>query len=170
MGASAGDLETFVVGKLHLIQSAVLRLLNFFPTDQNATYNSAEYNRLTHQEYDHIQDFHALHYHLASAVKTDFWKMVDVGNVPERLVHKLDLFKRRGAIPFYEGETLSAGIWMSFMFGNNVWPERCDPLIAGMDQSWIKQQLDKMKQVTDDAAKAMPSQSEYLEKIFLERR
>ncbi|RYG06296.1 MAG: hypothetical protein EOO07_29215 [Chitinophagaceae bacterium] len=166
IGDAAGNLENFVVGNVHVVQSAVLRLLALFPNHRNAEHCAAEYNRLTHQEYDHISDFHSLHYHLARGMPTDFWKAAAQSELSERLTHKLELFKARGSIAFYEGETLSPGVWTSFLMGNGIWPERYDPLTDSMGDVWIDQQLNKMKHVINEAATVMPFQADYLHKML----
>lgn len=164
IGNSAANPDQLAAGKLHLVQSAVLRLLNLFPSHINATFNRAEYNRLTHLELDHIEDFHALHYQLAKTQATEYWQKISRIQLSDRLLHKLELFKRRGVIAFYEGETFPSCVWISLLLGNGFWPQRFDPLVQTMGSLWIVQQLDKMKKMMRSAADAMPTQAMYLNK------
>lgn len=164
IGESAGNLDVLGAGKLHLVQSAVLRFISLFPAQIAAEFNSAEYNRLTHREYDHIEDFHVLHYQLAATQDTAYWQQLARITLSDRLLHKLELFKKRGLVAFYEGETFSSGVWTSLLLGNGFWPQRYDPLIQLMDSHWIEQQLEKMKKMMRSAAEAMPTQSAYLYK------
>lgn len=162
IGESAGNLDVLGAGKLHLVQSAILRFISLFPAQIAASLNAAEYNRLTHLEYDHIEDFHTLHYQLAATQDTAYWQQLVRVTLSERLLHKLELFKKRGLVAFYEGETFSAGVWTSLLLGNGFWPQRYDPLIHSMDSQWIQQQLEKMKKMMRSAVEAMPTQSAYL--------
>ncbi|AQT60506.1 tryptophan 7-halogenase [Cellvibrio sp. PSBB023] len=172
LGEAAGSMGPLGAGHLHLVQSALLRFLQLLPAHLPAHYNAAEFNRLTHLEYDHIEDFHALHYYLAannrhakaSNAKTnnDFWQNIHTNPLTDRLAYKLELFKQRGHIPFYEGETFSAGMWTSLLLGNGYWPERTNPLINTMDAHWVEQQLESMKKRIAAAANAMPEQALYL--------
>lgn len=162
IGESAGNLDVLGTGKLHLVQSAVLRFISLFPAQVSAGFNTAEYNRLTHLEYDHIQDFHVLHYQLAATQDTAYWQQLARVTLSDRLLHKLELFKKRGLVAFYEGETFSSGVWTSLLLGNGFWPQRYDPLIQSMDSRWIEQQLEKMKKMMRSAAEVMPTQSAYL--------
>lgn len=164
IGKAACNPDQLAIGKLHLVQSATLRLLSLFPSKINSVFNRAEYNRLTHLELDHIEDFHALHYRLAGTQVSDFWKKVARSSGSDRLLHKLELFKKRGVIAFYEGETFPPCVWVSLLLGNGFWPQRCDPLIQSMDSQWIEQQLEKMKKMMCSAVEAMPTQSMYLHK------
>lgn len=164
MGDAAGNVDVLGTGKLHLVQSAVLRLLGLFPQQSDAEFNPVEYNRLTHLEYDHIEDFHALHYQLANTQRSDYWQQVARMKLSDRLLHKLELFKARGLIAFYEGETFSPGVWTSLLLGNGFWPQNYDPLIRTMDSSWIEQQLIKMKNMIHAAAESMPLHADYMSK------
>jgi tryptophan 7-halogenase len=164
IGASACNPDQLSIGKLHLIQSAVLRLISLFPSKINSLFNSAEYNRLTHLELDHIEDFHALHYRLAKTQVTEYWRQTAGAQLSDRLVHKMELFKQRGLIAFYEGETIPPGVWASLLLGNGFWPKRYDPLVNGVDHKSIDQQLEKMKTMMVSAAEKMPSQLNYLYK------
>lgn len=164
IGESAGNLDVLSAGKLHLVQSAILRFIGLFPAQIEAKFNAVEYNRLTHLEYDHIEDFNVLHYQLAATQDTAYWQQLAGVTLSDRLLHKLELFKKRGLVAFYEGESFSAGVWTSLLLGNGFWPERYDPLIRSMDSQWIAQQLEKMKKMMRSAAEAMPTQSAYLNK------
>jgi tryptophan halogenase len=139
----------------------MLRLISLFPKQINAVFNPLEYNRLTHLEYDHIEDFHVLHYQLANH-GTEYWQQVAKATLSDRLIYKLELFKDRGLVAFYEGETFSSGVWTSLLLGNGFWPHRHDPLVFSMDSEWIDQQLKKMKKMIHSAADAMPAQKDYL--------
>ena len=162
IGHSAANPDVVSIGKLHLVQSAVLRLLSVFPSRLDTTFNSAEYNRLTHLELDHIEDFHTLHYHLAGTKAGEYWQAIACAKLSDRLRHKLELFRRQGIIPFYEGETFSAGVWASLLLGNGYWPQACTPLVDHQDQAWVTQQLEKMKAVIASAVAQMPSHAGYL--------
>lgn len=164
IGNSAANPDQLAAGKLHLAQSAALRLLNLFPSHINATFNRAEYNRLTHLELDHIEDFHALHYQLAKTQVTDYWQKIARIQLSDRLLHKLELFKKRGIVAFYEGETFPSCVWISLLLGNSFWPQRFDPLIQTMDSQWIEQQLEKMKKMMRSAAESMPAHSAFMYK------
>ena len=163
IGQAACNPDQLAAGKLHLAQSAVLRLLSLFPAQVDAVFNRAEYNRLAHLELDHIEDFHALHYQLALVPGADYWQTIARAQLSDRLLHKLELFKARGLIAHYENETFSAGIWASLLLGNGFWPQRCDPLVRSMDQTWIDQNLEKMKTMMKSAADAMPMHADYLQ-------
>ncbi|HEY8940984.1 MAG TPA: tryptophan 7-halogenase [Cellvibrio sp.] len=161
IGRSAGHTENFVVGKLHLVQSAVLRFLKLFPSDLVNGWQQQEYNRLTQAEFAHLADFHALHYHLANDVSSVFWREA-AGHMSDSLQHRLRLFHERATIPFYENETVSSGMWSSLLLGCRFSVASYNPLINLVDSKWVNEQLTKMQRLMAQAAGAMPSHAEYL--------
>lgn len=167
IGESSGYLESFVVGKLHLVQSSILRLLSLFPGVGDCSENRDEYNRLTEIEFEHISDFHSLHYKFAKAIDSPFWRTANAANLSERNQCRLTLFRQRGTVPFYENETISTSMWASFLLGNHVIPSRNDPLVDVMDPEWVSNQLDKMKKLMLSAAQAMPTQAQYLKRLTM---
>ncbi len=177
LGTAAGDLGALGASTLHLLQSALRRFLHLFPAQLPSIENAAEFNRLTHLEYDHIEDFHSVHYRLAAKAAMEvsthenipYWHGLHTTPYPDRLAYKLELFLQRGQIPFYEGETFSSGVWASLLLGNNCWPERTTPLIYTMTPDEIQQELASIKKAMYTAADAMPSQRAYLQQHLYHR-
>lgn len=165
IGQSAGYAENFVVGKLHLVQSAVLRFLKLFPSDLVNGWQQQEYNRLTQAEFANLADFHALHYHLANDVSSVFWREAAC-HMSDSLKHRLRLFRERATIPFYENETVSSGMWTSLLLGCRFSVASYNPLINLVDSEWVNEQLTKMQTLMAQAADAMPSHAEYLNALI----
>ncbi len=161
-GRAAGYLQDFVIDQLHLVQSAALRLVTLFPATKQYEINSKEYNRLTMLEYQHIIDFHQLHYKSIRDLKSPYWEYVNNTVMTHGLAHRLSTFSKRGVLPFYEGETLSPGTWASFLLGANFWPEAYDPIVDAGDVQWITEQLIKMRKMMSDAAQTIPLHHDYL--------
>lgn len=163
LGLAAGDIQEFGLSSLALAQSAALRFVNLFPVNANSHQLAREYNRLTHIEYDHVTDFHALHYELFDVPKTPFWKHAKTRSVSTRLDYRLTTFAKTGRMPFYEGDPFSEDAWISLLLGADFWPENYDILIKNLNPKWILEQLDKMYGMTESASSSMPMLSEYLE-------
>lgn len=165
IGESSKNPGNFLVGKSHLTQSAILRVLSLFPVSTDSCYQQQEYNRLTHLELDHISDLHRLHVYLCGTGDSAFWHSVKATQASKRLEYKLQAFKARGIIPFYEGETFSSGIWASLLLGSNYWPDRHDPMVLNIESSWINQQLNKIQKMIVEAADVMPEIGDYLSRF-----
>lgn len=137
MGNAAGNLGRLGVSNFHLVQSAVLRLIDLFPDTSllhKADYSSRdEYNSLTLEEYKRIQDYHSAHFAIpamqSNSKASDFWHDYKQVTLPESLEHKLALFKETGRIPFYERETFSTDIWISLFIGLGWHADSYDALL-----------------------------------------
>lgn len=137
MGNAAGNLGRLAVSNFHLVQSAVLRLIDIFPDTsllRNGDYSSRdEYNSLTLEEYKRIQDYHSAHFAIpaiqSNSNASDFWQDYKQVTLPESLEHKLVLFKKTGRIPFYERETFSTDVWISLFIGLGWHADSYDALL-----------------------------------------
>ena len=63
IGLSSGFLEPLESTSIHMVQSALARLMEGFPSRRPDAAARDAYNRRTHEEYDGVRDFLAVHYH-----------------------------------------------------------------------------------------------------------
>lgn len=129
IGDAATALEPLEWTNLHLAHSAIDRIVAMLPARDCAPVELAEYNRQCAAEADRVRDFLALHY-TASDRPEPFWRAVAEVAPPPSLAHSLAQFRARGRLPFYEEETFAKDSWLAVLIGQNVRPERDDPLIA----------------------------------------
>jgi tryptophan halogenase len=72
-GLAAGFFEPIESTHIHLIQTAVARIVAFFPHAGLNAADIAEYNAQTQFEYERIHDFIMLHYHATRRDDSPFW-------------------------------------------------------------------------------------------------
>ncbi|AND70944.1 hypothetical protein ATSB10_34900 [Dyella thiooxydans] len=161
IGLSAGFLEPLESTSIHLIQTAITRLLALFPDRDFDAVTTAEFNRLTGAEYERIRDFLILHYH-ANTRDEPMWRHVATMEIPEPLAYKLAHFRGHGRLVAESLELFQNPNWLAVMVGQEVWPERHDPLAdlrTGVDAA---SRLASLRQVIAEVAAAMPTQREYI--------
>lgn len=127
VGLSSGFLEPLESTSIHLIQSAVVRLLKLFPhkgIDQSVI---DLYNKESEVEYDTIRDFIILHYHLNERDDSEFW--VDMRNldIPERLQNKIDVFSSVGNMLNDQHDIFRDASWLQVMLGQGIEPKDYHP-------------------------------------------
>lgn len=163
VGLSAGFLEPLESTSIHLIQTAITRLLALFPDRDFDPVTTAEFNRLTGQEYERVRDFLILHYH-ANTRHEPLWRHMAAMDIPEPLAYKLAHFRGHGRLVAESLELFQNPNWLAVMIGQEVWPERCDPLADMRTRVDAASRLASLRQVIAEVAAAMPSHREYIDR------
>src|SRR5690625_7952688 len=99
MVLASGFLEPLESTSIHMVTSAVIRLLRLMPLHgiQQAVVN--EYNRQAREEAESTGDFIILHYHATRPNDTQLRAYMRSMSVPDRRRRRIDLFVEC-AIPF----------------------------------------------------------------------
>ncbi len=163
VGLSAGFMEPLESTSIHLIQTAVTRLLALFPDRDFDPYAAREYNRLTQLEYERIRDFLILHYH---AVKRDepLWRQTAGMPIPDALQYKIEQFRCCGRLVAESMELFQNANWLAVLVGQEVWPQRYHPLTDMRSQVDAAARLRGMRQLIAEAAEGMPTHRQYIER------
>lgn len=160
IGLSAGFLEPLESTAIHLVQSAIVRLLQLLP-DRDCDPSLAEqFNRATGAEYEWIRDFLILHYH-AQQREEPLWRHTRSMTLPESLAYRLGHFRRSGRPLVDTDELFKRNSWLAVLFGQEVWPVRYQPLadIRGGD---VPAFLSWVRTTVQQAALSLPGHREYL--------
>ena len=120
IGLSGGFLEPLESTSIHMIQTAIARLLDFFPDAAFRQEDIDEFNRLGAFEAERIRDFLILHYHATTRADTPFWEYVRTMSVPETLQAKIDLYRSRGRITRAGNELFSEVAWLQVLEGQGM--------------------------------------------------
>ncbi|TAM61921.1 MAG: tryptophan 7-halogenase [Rhodanobacter sp.] len=163
IGLSAGFMEPLESTSIHLIQTAINRLLALFPDRDFDPVGAQEYNRLTHTEYERIRDFLILHYH---AVQRDepLWRQTAAMSIPDTLQYKIEHFRRYGRLVAESMELFQNSNWLAVLVGQEVWPQRYHPLADMRSQVDAAGRLRGLRQVIDQAVQAMPTHRQYIDR------
>jgi tryptophan halogenase len=162
LGPAAGSLEPIDAANLHLLHRSVTRLVELFPDRACRPRESAEYNRLMRNEFERVRDMAALHYH-ANEREEPFWIERRAAALPEPLQRKLKMFRSRGRVVLLDEETFLDANWVSVFIGQNVLPERQDPLVDAADFEKVKANLARMRTMIAQAVEPLPTHRAYIE-------
>lgn len=162
IGLSSGFLEPLESTSIHLIQSAVTRLLALFPNRDFDPLAQQEYNRITLAEYEATRDFIILHYKATERRDAELWRYVANMDIPANLKYKMDHFRSGARIVASDYELFQNPSWLAVMVGQHVWPEHYAPLadLRGIDGA---QMLGGLRRVMDDAVSVMPTHQDYID-------
>lgn len=140
VGRAQGAIGAGDGGDLHLLQSAVARLVALFPTGPAAI---AEYNRLSLAALERARDMAILR-----------WGVLD--DPPEPLARKLEQFESRGRVVMYDEEAWPESAWVHALLARGIVPKRWDPLVERMPLERTREMLGRMRQVLEQTAEGMP--------------
>ena len=164
LGLSSGFMEPLESTSIHLVQSAISRLMAMFPTKDFNHGDIDEFNRQMDFEYERIRDFVILHYKATERNDSEFWNYCRTMAIPETLEHKISAFKSCGNIHRFNNELFNEVSWAEVLYGQGVHPERYHPLADGISDVELEQRMMHVKSVVDKSVEYMPLQSEFIDK------
>ena len=161
IGLAAGFLEPLESTSIHLIQTAINRLLALFPDRDCDPLLQQEFNRVTALEYERVRDFLVLHYHLTERDDAELWRYCAAMPIPDGLRYRIDHFRRYGRLVVDTMDLFQNPSWLAVHIGQLNWPERYDPLVDERGVDW-RGRLSSLRNVIAQAADAMPTHAEYV--------
>jgi tryptophan halogenase len=162
VGLSSGFLEPLESTSIHLIHTAIARIINFFPHAGFDAADIAEYNAMTHWEYERIRDFLVLHYKVTEREDSAFWRYCRHMPVPESLQRKIDLFRSNGRI-YRDGQELFAeASWLQVMVGQRLMPLAYHPFADLRPEDEVAAYVDNVRAVIAKCVAAMPTQAQFI--------
>ena len=157
VGLAGGFLEPLESTSLHMVQTAIARLIDFFPDAGFAQADIDEFNRQSAFEAERIRDFVILHYHLNRRTDSDFWRACAAMAVPETLRHKIDLYRSHGRLVRIADELFAEPGWLQVFEGQGLRPAHPHPLAALRGDDEIAAYLDGVREVIGNCVRAMPA-------------
>lgn len=161
IGLASGFLEPLESTSIHLVQTAVLRLVALMPDKRFAPATIAEYNAQYDFEMERIRDFIIAHYKLTSRDET-LWRHCRDMAIPATLERKLAGFAAMGRIFQEKDELFAEESWIQVLLGQNLIPQACDPFVDLQDEGRITQYLNDIKAVIAKCVTVMPQHAVYV--------
>ena len=162
MGLASGFLEPLESTSIHMVQSAIARLLTFFPSACFEQAEIDEYNRQTILEYVNVRDFLVLHYRATERSDTPFWDYCRTLPPPPGLQRKLALFRTNGRIARDKDELFTETSWLAVMAGQGIEAAGYHPVADLIDDEDTLRRLADVRAVNQRAALLMPRHVDFL--------
>ncbi|MCG8440218.1 MAG: tryptophan 7-halogenase [Caulobacterales bacterium] len=162
IGLSSGFMEPLESTSIHLIQTGVTKLLDFFPDRSFDQVDIDEYNHLTRFEFESIRDFLILHYHATERDDSPFWDYCRTMDIPDSLRRRIDLFRGRARFPPRTHDLFTATSWIAVFLGQGVTPRGYEPLVDAHDINEVRARLQAQRKLIEEAAAALPLHADYV--------
>lgn len=165
IGLSSGFIEPLESTSIHLIQTAISRLIDFLPAGPVAAADRDTYNRLTRFEIERIRDFVILHYAANGRTGEPFWDRLREMALPDRLARRIAMFRASGRIVREGDELFDVAGWVQVMIGQNILPECWHPLAQQIDAGQLRAFLDTVHGAATAEVPHMPHHADILSRL-----
>lgn len=162
VGLSAGFMEPLESTSIHLITTAVSKLMSILSLEEITPTQEAIFNRLTAKEYARIRDFLILHYKTTKRDDSAFWNYCRTMDVPDSLEEKMTLFEHNGQVFREEDELFTETSWVAVMLGQGLSPKACSPLAETFAEPGLVQEIGEIERSIKYMVSRMPTHQAYL--------
>jgi tryptophan halogenase len=162
IGLSSGFLEPLESTSIHLIQTAILRLIALFPGAGIKEADQREYNLQTNLEFEDIRDFIIAHYKVTDREDSEFWRYLKHMDVPDSLKERLELFETSARF-FVHGkaELFREESWVQVLIGQGL-RMRYDPMVDIVPDTDALNYLKDIEEVIGDVARQLPDHGRFI--------
>ena len=162
MGLASGFLEPLESTSIHLIQSAIGRLLLLLPGDRFDPQAIAKYNAMARREMEHIRDFLVLHYKATERSDTPFWRHCQAITLPASLKERWELYRESAHLVLDPDELFKEASWFAVFTGQGVLPDTYHPLAHIPDEQELRRRFDLMRTDVVNRVQSFPMHDEYI--------
>ncbi|NVK11813.1 MAG: tryptophan 7-halogenase [Gammaproteobacteria bacterium] len=163
IGLSSGFIEPLESTSIHLIQRAIVRLIQMFPHQGVSQADVNEFNQQMMFEIENIRDFIVLHYHVTNRNDTPFWRYVAGMDIPDSLKHRLDLFKETGRVFKVPTELFGENSWIQVMLGQGLVPEQYHPVVDNLSDDELKSFLSSIDADVQRKVAQLPEHQRFID-------
>lgn len=164
IGLSSGFLEPLESTSIHLITTAIVRLMKLFPFSGAMAPLAEEFNRGTRFEWEAVRDFIILHYKQTQRDDSELWNYYRTMDIPETLAHRMELFKENGyvwpdVVNLFRGHS-----WVQVMLGQGLFPEHRHGAGRLLPPEALKTELGKVKTFVNQNLAKLPDHNDFIKK------
>lgn len=166
VGLSSGFLEPLESTSIHLIQSAIVRLLKMFPNEGISDATIRSYNAESKFEFETIRDFLILHYHVNERDDSEFWRDMRHMAIPDRLQEKMALFRASGGVFVEEQDIFRDASWIQVMMGQGIFPQDFHPGANTLSDDALLMALAKIRQAKHAPIAQLLTHDDFLQRYL----
>lgn len=162
IGLSSGFIEPLESTSIHLIMTAIVRLLRLFPYNGVTSSAVDEYNSKLDSELNAVRDFIILHYKVNERADSKFWQHCQHMEVPPSLAHKIRLFKETGRVFLDDGDIFRVDSWTQVMLGQGLMPMQYHKIANIMNDDELTKFLTSLKSAISNAVSELPEHDDFI--------
>ena len=162
LGLAAGFLEPLESTSIHLIQTAIARLMTNFPDKCFNQHDIDYFNRRTLAEYEQVRDFLILHYCATQRDDSPFWNYCRTMELPESLSQRIAIYKENGRLYRHDNELFSEHSWFAVFEGQNIRPKRYHPIVNNISDAVLNERMAELRRATQKCLETFTDHAEFV--------
>ena len=163
IGLSGGFVEPLESTSIHLIQTAIMKLVSLFPDNGLSQTKIDEYNRQMSDQFKQVRDFIILHYKATQRSDSEFWRYCKNMAIPDSLKTRMALFEETGQVQECSKELFVETNWVAVLLGQKVWPKHYHPRADNLAPQQLQQVMLQMRTAMNQAVATMPSHADFIQ-------
>ncbi|MFX4228936.1 MAG: tryptophan halogenase family protein [Porticoccaceae bacterium] len=162
IGLSSGFIEPLESTSIHLIDTALVRLMRLFPFSGAMAPLAKQFNNETRREWEAVRDFSILHYKQTQRDDSDLWNYYRTMDIPDSLAHRIELFKEHGYAWPDSTNFFRAHSWIQVMIGQGLFPENCHGASRILPPEALKLELEKLSTFVNQNLAKLPDHNDFI--------
>jgi tryptophan halogenase len=164
LGLASGFLEPLESTSIHLIQTAIARLIQMLPDRRMSAVLRAAFNAEAAFEIERIRDFLILHYHATERRDSEFWRHCAQMSIPDSLRARIELFRESGRFYRNADEFFALDSWVQVLVGQRIVPTGYHPLVDTVSDADLEKLGESVRQVIASCVAAMPTHEQFIDR------
>ncbi len=161
IGLAGGFIEPLESTSIHLITTAVTRLLRLFPFQGVTQPIVDHYNEASQYEIERIRDFVCMHYHYNTRDDSPFWKECREIQIPDSLRERVELFRQGAHLYQRDGELFTVDSWISILMGQDIEPQTYHRFVS-LDDRQLKDYMRKYHARVAEIVSGLPRHADFV--------
>ena len=162
LGLASGFVEPLESTAIHMVITAVTRLMQLFPFNGVQQAFVDQYNDEARAEIEKVRDFIVLHYHTTDRDDTEFWRYCKNMDIPESLARRIELFEEGGHAFQADGELFRVDSWVQVLLGQGVVPKHYHPSARMLPDNELRQVLTGLKAQVSQTVAKLPKHLDFI--------
>jgi len=163
LGLSSGFIEPLESTSIHLVMTAIIRLIRLFPFGGCSEELAYRFNQETRTEIETVRDFIILHYKQTKRTDSDFWNAYRTMQIPDTLAHRIEIFKNNGYVWADDVALFRVDSWVQVMMGQGLYPKAFHSAGKLTTSDSLRQSLAKIKASIDEKVQKLPTHQQFIE-------
>ena len=164
LGLAAGFMEPLESTSIHLIQTAIARLMTHIPTKEFTQSTIDFFNQQTYQECTEIRDFLVLHYCATQREDGEFWKYCKNMAIPDTLKQRMNMYKEMAHLYRDGHELFGPTSWFAVMHGQGLQANNYHPNVNIMPERELDRRMSDIRHTWANCLQKMPSHQEFIDR------